>query len=632
MNQDASQQSKTVFAGFIILLSVVLFSGQPIVVAWGDGNTNPFLFNSAWRAGLVFGGLLFLLAFYRSSLFNLGVILRTIESAFPFKKDDECMPEEIKNNRAKRFALQMVKWAIPVTVIGNFDFAIFSLADRYVDISVTAIVFEIWPCLIIFIAVFVAEQGRYRQIKFETVLLLLFGFLGVWFITLSETGGLSLSDGSGYGNTIVGVALSLTAAILTALSAFSFRWSSNLAKELPLNAGRVRTQKSAEVFYLVIAFVICNAISAPINFVIGLISFDGSIELRSMLIAFVFGGVLIQASGNVLWRFGNATTPEVGINAISYATPIFSLVWLFVFFGIELTAPGYLVIGATAIVTTNLLINFEAEIRLGFKALLVSAVSIGTFVYLRDEIFEWLNVTTWYWTGAGYFEALALSATVFTLLLAFRVARLVSRTSDEAARTFSIFRRANRLVQRNVLRERVKQLVLDIDSAQESAKLNEAYTKILELMVAATPKDGTDREVLNQIEADLDALVRSKQVNLVLGEQFALVIIALITIALALLTRPPESEPWPSLLVDMFAMLVSSVIVFLLAYVIDLDQERGNPKIEFNREKGLYKVIFSDIKRRSSDQWVSGIVGVGVISVFAGLLAYKWLGWFSWIG
>ena len=127
VNTPMPNKTRTLMATLVIFLSVLLFSGQPIIVAWGDGNSNPFLFNSAWRTGLVFGGLAFLLAFYRPILLNIAVIHHILASAFLFRGGPNAPPDDPGNGGAKRLAMQLVRWAIPITVIGNFDFAIFSL-------------------------------------------------------------------------------------------------------------------------------------------------------------------------------------------------------------------------------------------------------------------------------------------------------------------------------------------------------------------------------------------------------------------------------------------------------------------------------------------------------------------------
>ena len=102
--------------------------------------------------------------------------------------------------------------------------------------------------------------------------------------------------------------------------------------------------------------------------------------------------------------------------------------------------------GTAAIITANLAMNFEAEIRWGFRALVLALIACGAIVYLRDDVFTPLGIEPWSWTAGGCFESITLSATVFTLILAFRVARLVSRTREERARIYNLFRRLDLMV------------------------------------------------------------------------------------------------------------------------------------------------------------------------------------------
>ena len=126
----------------------------------------------------------------------------------------------------------------------------------------------------------------------------------------------------------------------------------------------------------------------------------------------------------------------------------------------------------------------------------------------------------------------------------------------------------------------------------------------------------------------MDMLVRSKQVSPVLGEIFALLVFAGITIFLTIFTRPSEPDGWIRLLLDMFAMLVSSVIIFLMIYSIDLDRERDAHKLErASADDDNLLLLFPDTERRLFDQWLSVGVGAIIILVYAGLLAHKWLGW-----
>ena len=107
--------------------------------------------------------------------------------------------------------------------------------------------------------------------------------------------------------------------------------------------------------------------------------------------------------------------------------------------------------------------------RWSFEALILALGGCGMVVYFRNDLFELLNIPSWSWSGDGYFGSIALSATVFTLLLAFRVARLVTRTSDEENRTFSILRKLDSLVRRDVINGEVRYCILVIDETNRQA-------------------------------------------------------------------------------------------------------------------------------------------------------------------
>ena len=331
-----------------------------------------------------------------------------------------------------------------------------------------------------------------------------------------------------------------------------------------------------------------------------------SISVQVILVCLVFGGVILDVGGTVFNRTANIVTKDLGVNAIGYITPLLALVWLYLLWSIEIRQLDYLILGAIAIVTANLLINFQVEIRAGFKFLLLSLWIGGVFVYLRDDFFDTVGVDRWHWTAGGYFEALALSATVFTLLLAFRVSRLITRTGEEDIRTFQTFRILDMLTQRGVVNRRILGCILRIDAPKDQADLEAAYLEARDYIQRARSRTASFKEVdiqlLSESEANLDALARSKQQDITPGEMFALLIFGAITVSLALLSRPPESAGWNRFLVDIFAILISAVIVFLVVNVWDLRRERDESKLEQRGVKRDYSVRFLNIRQRSFDQ------------------------------
>ena len=287
----------------------------------------------------------------------------------------------------------------------------------------------------------------------------------------------------------------------------------------------------------------------------------------------------------------------------------------------------YFLIGTMAIVVSNLLIRFEVEIRLGFKALLMALVVAGALVYLREGIFEAFHVGEWHWTASGYFEAVALAATVFTLLLAFRVVRLVDRTSAEDSLTYSAFSKLELLSGRKVIDSKILDCVLKISAANNDTELRRYYFEAHKIISSAQfAGDDANNQILSEATAQLNELVRSKQSGLILGELFGLAIFAGITIALALATRPPEAEGWARFLVDAFAMLITAVIVFLMVNVWDLHRERSEIRLVQKPDSTSFMVHFQDAERRLADQWLSVIVGMGVVVTYCALFGYKWLG------
>lgn len=313
-------------------------------------------------------------------------------------------------------------------------------------------------------------------------------------------------------------------------------------------------------------------------------------------------------------------THNLGINAISHGTPIFSLAWLFLFAQVDVTRVDYLLIGAAAIITANLLINFEAEIEFGFKALIMSLWACGAVVYLRPA--------GWVWEGSeGYFGVLGLSATMFTLILAFRVSRFVDRTSYEDNTMYSIFHTLDLLARRGVVAGQVRENMMSLDAARNIEDTYVAYGDIkLNLQSAqSTAQTPDDQQTLSQTEASLDSVIHSKQRGNNFGEFFALIVFAVITVAMALLARPEQSG-WTGFLVEMFTFPFCAVIVFLTVNAWDVHRDWLAAVFSRHPESGWYGVLIRDDSNRDFEQWASVVIGLAVTVTYAFLLWDKWLG------
>ncbi len=580
-----------------MLVAVTLFSSLPLVIAWGGGVRTPFLFNAAMNAGVVLGCIVFMGILYRSLILN-GANLRII-------------------------ARRIFDPKIALSIAANFNFAFFAWSTRFVDVSVTAILFESWPIFIILItARLFRGDPRYHDITYEMVLVL--GLAGFAFVVVGQAGGFANIETGGLSMLIIGVILAVLGAVATSFTAFSFRWGTDVAAELPASSKEGISEASVDMFGVLVAFLVANTVSAVVNTFAG-VSSGESMDSRMLLIAVFLGGATNWVA-NVAWRKANLTTDNLGINALAYATPIFSLMWLFLFSQVAPERPDYLVAGAVGIIIVNLLINFEAEIRFGFKALLLALWACGAFVYLRDDVLQFLPFGEWAWPGETYFGALGLSATVFTLLRSFRIARLSVQTQDEDNRLYALFQNLDLMARRNVIDESVRDHILAIDEAVTPEQLQSAYQEVrLDLAEAAkgdiTPEDHAQ---LAEAETQLNVIAHSRQQGIEFGELFALIVFAGITVLIGLASRPGVTG-WIGFLVEMLVVLFSAVIVFLVVNVWDLHRDRAGEILEKSEEYNGYGVVFRDAVNRRFEQTTSIVVGLLVAAAYGVLLWYKWL-------
>lgn len=582
-----------------MLVAVTLFSSLPLVIAWGGGERTPFLFNAAMNAGVIIGCLVFMGLLYRSLILN-GANLRII-------------------------ARRIFDPKIALSIAANFNFAFFAWSTRFVDVSVTAILFESWPIFIILItARLFRGDARYHEITYEMVLLLVLGLAGFAFVVVGQAGGFANIETGGFSVLIVGVFLAMLGAVATSFTAFSFRWGTDLVSELPASSREGISESSLDMFGVLVAFLVASTVSAVVNTFAGMGSGE-SMDLRTLLIAVFLGGATNWVA-NVAWRKANLSTDNLGINALAYATPIFSLMWLFLFSQVAPERPDYLVAGAVGIIIVNLLINFEAEIRFGFKALLLALWGCGAFVYLRDDVLQYLPFGEWAWPGETYFGALGLSATVFTLLRSFRIARLSTQTQDEDNRLYTLFQNLDLMVRRDVVNESVRDHVLAIDYAVTPEQLQSAYQDVrLDLAQAASGDiSPEDHAQLAEAETQLNVIAHSRQQGIEFGELFALIVFAGITVLIGLASRPGVTG-WIGFLVEMLVVLFSAVIVFLVVNVWDLHRDRAGEIMAKNEEYNGYGVVFRDAVNRRFEQTTSIVVGLLVTAAYAVLLWYKWL-------
>ena len=331
-----------------MLISVAVSSLAPLMIALAGVGHVPFLFTAAMQVGGMLGYLFLLLTRYPSLVLDSRVWAVVRGHILRF------------DHRAVWFSLG---------VLSGLDYALFVWSTRFIDISATTILFETWPLfMVLLMAVLYRGAGRYRRLNLVLVLLLSVGFGGCALVIASQDGGVPGFSGRAGGVVAFGACLAVCGSMAISMAACLFRWGSALAESLPRNVGGKLEGDgvSLEMFCVAVGIVISDVLSIMLNGSIGL-AFGESASL-GILLAGCLGGVFIYALGSMCWRISNLTTSNLGTNALGYGAPVAALVLLWVFSQAQVARPGLLAVGAAAVVASNVLISFEAEIRCVLEA------------------------------------------------------------------------------------------------------------------------------------------------------------------------------------------------------------------------------------------------------------------------
>ena len=318
----------------LMLVFVVWQSFMPLVVAWGAGDS-PFIFNAAWRVGTSTAYALILVVAFRRELFNR---------------------ETWKLICDRRNLAMLLAW-----MVSFLDLALYAWSTQFVDVSVTAVLFETRPIFLVILTAYLFKaEARYRKITAKTVLFFGGAILGMASVIASQAGGFGSffsADADGWINLAAGVALALCAIGLAVLTAYGFRWAADLASELSNNDEQ--NNDRLELFGVVVGLAICNLAALPLNAVAGFLRTE-PISPDAMMFG-AAGGLLLGSIAAIVWRMANLITSDLAINVMSYAIPALAVGWLFAFSQVGDISVGYLLIGVAVIIFANIGMYLETR-------------------------------------------------------------------------------------------------------------------------------------------------------------------------------------------------------------------------------------------------------------------------------
>lgn len=377
-------------AALYLLTSVVGISVLPLAMVVVGAPDSPLLFGAFLSVGTSLGALAFLVARYGSLLRDRRI--RTL----------------IREN--------LVSWPIFFLLLGTFEFTFFAWGTRFVDAAVATILWGSWPIIFVFLLSRIfrgsrEQPARYRKVSPSLILLMAFSLVGLAYVVLAQAGKQSGFDWTS-DSSWLGFAFALLSGILITFNIFSFSWSTKLARKARI-VGVGGERRTMELFFITVIVCISNAFTAPFKAGFSVLAAE-QIQPDVILAGLIVGGTL-RVGSSLLWRHANLITHALGINALGYAEPLFGVLWLALFWEVNIPRVDFLVIGTCAIIASNLLINSEVDIPLSFKATILSLWSTGTLVYFREG--------GWQWDVGRYWTTLAGLSAIFAVLLGVRMNR-----------------------------------------------------------------------------------------------------------------------------------------------------------------------------------------------------------------
>ena len=566
-----------------MMLSVIPVSFLGLVIAWAEPSTSPLLYAALDN---IFAALLISLAAVKfcPRLFSPQVVRLVMHPP--------------------RKAARMNFLMLPCIASGLLTLPLLALASAYLGVMSAIIIFELRSIFLILLNRNLFQNtGRYRPLTVWTWFLLVLGLVGFGFVTIGQSGGGLLGVDislSALGGSLLGLIAAFSSASLVS---FSIKHASMLHRVVKEETG----EHIDEVFCTFVS-LLAGRIIAGVVLIFASIHLSEDWTIRILSAGFITGA-FITAVSNIAFRQANLLTKNLGINALRYTTPLFAVLWLILFADPVFSNVAFLVVGASAIITSNLLINFEAEIRFGYKAFVISLWACGMLVYLyQGPEFEY------------YYDSIVAVSTMFILLLSFRTDRLVRRTTAEEEGLLALWQQMRALEDSEKIK-RARDALVKISAPASFQELRAAYDVLKEKF-----SDNGD-ETHAEISGKIDMLVHSKQQGANFGELISLGILAVVVVGGMLFLTPPGIEGWGGFFTEMSACLLAATVLFLFFNIIDLHHDRVRPILEERAErKGKFSIVFRDVQNRRFERWISIAICLGIV------LSYAWLFWGKWLG
>ena len=533
-----------------------------------------------------------------------------------------------------------------ITFLARFSIFFYVLSTAYIDTAITAMLYAtstIW---------FISLRQYWNKDTIESAQKFKKQSYFFMFLAIIAIGFVNVSDDGTIGQFLnFGIAIAIIAAILNGFNwAGSHKFGEDISKKIPI------TGISGNSKELVPNLLAVSIMSLAVGAIYSFISLGYAISTKdtsniNLNLLWVIPYSLILHPINVIYRrIANIGKAPLEFNSVIYLSPVLSVAWLLILSGIDeqynlnINRLDLFAIGAVGIGAINIILNSTKQ-KFGLNWLVISLWIFGIVVYLRDGWFgNWQNYN-WLWGKSGeYFAFLGLSTTVFVLILSFRSLRIIDRTKKEETIIFSLYAK---IIEYSGKEEQALDSLADIAEATSEEKINFARERLL--FWSKNTFVSTKEKI--KIRTEIDTLTHSKSRDMDIIEPLVLIMFSILTISLTLATRPNFITEYSKYVVDMFAILFSSVIAFLCLVLFDLRMNRSITRIRDNLKYDRCSIDtkqsdLHDMNRRTkknffakfTDAWMRNWIHVWMpivlcaimITTYGFLLTGKWFGTWEW--
>lgn len=294
----------------------------------------------------------------------VGVAIAAVHFSYTIVKFPEITQKRVAYWNACKL---LVSYNGVLAVAAGLNVFLFVAATRFLDTTLVTIIYGAWliPFVMLRQRHDKSDLRRYFSISSQNWLLMFTALAGITFVLLAQTDHIGV--GHDWYRTAVGLVLTLISAGLTSACSYRFKigtllYSGTLGGRRCSDHGL--RERKRELFYVLTLNVVSDLAAVVVIVLVGGSSWmlyglnHATMPFSSFGILLALG--LIAGLCSIASRYANLVTTNLGVNTIQYLRPSLSLVWLGFFATVNVVRTDWLIIGAAAAVTSNILINFRS--------------------------------------------------------------------------------------------------------------------------------------------------------------------------------------------------------------------------------------------------------------------------------